>query len=498
MERNRPDGETSQRERPHRRKLNWLVLAIFICALLIAGFVTYGIHRPYDLFNPYSRGSGLGAGPNGIAVDCICAPRRIYETVFTRTAVIVQNPDIPVTSGFIGWLKAVNAGKGDRVNAGDPICTLQLMDDSSAGGARAYEYARQAFSETNSQLTSARNLLSQRESGLYSSESGFAQARLALLAANNAQKLAAERRASAEQSAEEQRAELARMQDLFEQGAASRQELEQAEQAYSSTASQLAQSESALSAAQSETCAAAHQVESAEESVSRAMLEVRQMRASVDSARKRANAQRDYLLNVMNQLRLLSRGERLMVLRAPVGGEISSIMPMPGVMMTPEMEVARVKPKGVSAVAFDAEDDEVSKIRVGMPVAVRVPQSDVELFGRVRAVPPTAFGGSKRHRVFIEVRDPRELLPLGRFTDARVILQKKRVVAIPTSALTQTKYGTFAWIAVNGQAMRRRVAVAGRKKETAMISNGILPGERVIIYAWGTLSNGCPVAARNL
>jgi HlyD family secretion protein len=123
------------------------------------------------------------------------------------------------------------------------------------------------------------------------------------------------------------------------------------------------------------------------------------------------------------------------------------------------------------------------------------------LSGRVRRVEPSAFTKvsalgveEQRVNVIVDIVSPREQWRgLGdQFrVDARIIVAERAdAVLAPVAALFRDGEHWAVYVAREGLAYKRRVGIGGRNNSEAWISDGLAPGERVIVYPSDSLADG--------
>lgn len=123
------------------------------------------------------------------------------------------------------------------------------------------------------------------------------------------------------------------------------------------------------------------------------------------------------------------------------------------------------------------------------------------LAGRVRRVEPAAFTkvsalGVEEQRVNVIVdivTPPAQWRGLGDQyrVDARiVVLERPQAVIAPVAALFRDGDQWAVYVASDGHARKRRVAVGGRTSSDAWIASGLAAGERVIVYPGDSVADG--------
>jgi HlyD family secretion protein len=141
----------------------------------------------------------------------------------------------------------------------------------------------------------------------------------------------------------------------------------------------------------------------------------------------------------------------------------------------------------------------------GAPVAIERWGGPAPLQGRVRRVEPGAFTrvsalGVEEQRVWvvIDLVGPRETwaaLGDGFRVDARITVEAiEDAVLVPVSALFRRGGGWAVFVVQDGAARERRVEVARRAARSAMVAEGVAPGETVILFPPSALRDGARVS----
>ncbi|WP_457089863.1 efflux RND transporter periplasmic adaptor subunit [Microvirga sp. P5_D2] len=197
------------------------------------------------------------------------------------------------------------------------------------------------------------------------------------------------------------------------------------------------------------------------------------------------------------------------------GWEITT--PVSGRILRVTQESEAAVPAGAPLVEIGDPDDlevivdvlttDAVAIRPGAPVEITRWGGPRDLQGRVRLVEPSAFTkvsalGVEEQRVWvvIDITSPREAwmaLGDGYRVDARIIVNEiPKATLVLAGALFRRGDGWAAFVVADGVAQARMVMVAHRSGQMAAISDGLRPGERVVLYPPTALSDGASVRER--
>ncbi len=135
-------------------------------------------------------------------------------------------------------------------------------------------------------------------------------------------------------------------------------------------------------------------------------------------------------------------------------------------------------------VEVSVDEADIGNVRVGQPVTIGIDALPRERFrGRVSRIDPQAVVENNvtvvKVRVEIEKPDPR-LKPGLNASCEFLVARKDNVLAVPNSAVNETREGTYVEVLVNGKPQRREVKIGIQGNTTTEIVDGLSEGETVI------------------
>jgi membrane fusion protein (multidrug efflux system) len=137
---------------------------------------------------------------------------------------------------------------------------------------------------------------------------------------------------------------------------------------------------------------------------------------------------------------------------------------------------------------------ELNSLRVGQPAFLELESwPDRRFDARVLRVSPVVDSATGTVKVTLEVDSKGNLRP-GMF--ARVFLEtavRDDALVVPKVALSLESIGDTVYVAQDGVASRREVALGYREGDFVQISDGVTAGELVIVVGHDGLSHGTPV-----
>ena len=486
--------------------------------------------------------------------------------VESRTA----NVSVPV----VGRIVSVLVEEGDAVRSGQVLATISSGVEeaglaSRIGGVRAAE-AQVASSQTliqetrllqrererraEAELVSARERLreattSATRSGLIGPaglESARAEAEAASATVRDLERGSLPEeiaRAQADLRAAEgaltfARSEATRIAVLEKEGAASRRDLESAqellgraesvrdaraadlslvkrgsrEEQVKSAHARLRASEAKVRTAQAELAGAEiearrrDQSRAAVESARAALAEVRASRLHIDSLRHDAGAARARTEQSAAAARMARATLADRRVTAPFGGIVGRRLADPGALASPGQPILTIVELGRIWIAAEVDEQDVAPVRLGQTVVISAPAyAGRELEGSVErvggeAVPQTEVRtGARIVRVRVRIaRKDRELLRPGMevHVSGSTKLAQKAVMAPPNAIVTDA-HGSFAWVVDAGRARRRTVRSGLLTGAGIQVVSGLRPGDQVVVSGKDDLTEGMSVAGKD-
>ncbi|WP_035987517.1 efflux RND transporter periplasmic adaptor subunit [Leptolyngbya sp. KIOST-1] len=267
-----------------------------------------------------------------------------------------------------------------------------------------------------------------------------------------------------------------RMASLYSQGAIPRQQLEAMELA-------VTQRQQALATARQQVAVAVADVQSAQANL--AVLTAEQQDP-------------DYLVDVYQaelaaldaELASLTDDARRATITAPAAGRVLQVLEPSARFVaagTPLLSLG--DPDGLELV-IDILSTDAVRVSPGDAVQIDRWGGEENLQAIVRQVEPAAFTevsalgvDEQRVNVIADFTDPAVPLGDGFRVDAQIVVwQSDNVLTVPISALFRCDIAWCAFVAEDGRAQRREVAIGPRSDFAAVVEAGLAEGEQVILY----------------
>lgn len=260
----------------------------------------------------------------------------------------------------------------------------------------------------------------------------------------------------------------------------------------------VAQAEAALAVAQARRASADDELARAEGLRGSAAFSTARVEDLNHAAAEAASAVAEAEAALANAEAELARAEYFLgrtVIIAPFGGVVTERMAEPGQYIAVGEAAARVVSLDELEVEVDAPVDRIEAVQLG--AEVRVMFGDVAAPGVVRAVVPQEAASTRTRPVRITVDfsdvNPVYLAPGATVTVMAPTAPPRTAVLAPKDALVQGPRGWIVYVAVDGQAQPRLVALGASVGDDIELMSGVAPGDLVVIRGNEGLRPGAPI-----
>lgn len=419
--------------------------------------------------------------------------------VYTGTITPLQKVDIaPKVSGKIESLM-VDVGtpvkKGQvlfKLEDKDLRHTVEKADAAVAAAEASIETARTA---QQSGVVQANSGVVQSKSGMVQAQGAITQAQSALEQAQNSVVDADNVLKKAKQGLTDATSQFNRMKMLYESGAASKAQLEQAETAYVSAqtgynsaevarkgaAERLSAAKKSLATAQTayENTKAGYSNAQRQVGVASSTAGVRASEQAAQQARVTANIARDAL----NDATVVSPIDGIVAVK---NGEI-------GQMTSPQSPVLVVTNLSTVNVLFYVSGQDVGDLQPGTKMMVKVNSLKLTAEGTVKSVSPMDEKG-KGYPVQVSIPNPGLKLKAGLVAELTpVVAGAKQGLVVPASAVLKEQNKAYVFVANGDRAKRKEVQIGEEKSGTTLVTGGLGAGETVIVNNVAVLSDNAKI-----
>jgi RND family efflux transporter MFP subunit len=214
---------------------------------------------------------------------------------------------------------------------------------------------------------------------------------------------------------------------------------------------------------------------------------------ALESSRASLEAARAQLKSAQAQLATSALGIREAALVAPISGVIGRRNVVPGEKVSAEQELMTVVDLKELELGGVVGTHQVSMLRPGQKLAVRVEGAAEPVEGRIDRIAPMAEAGTRGIRVVVLLPNADERFRAGQYASALVSLDDPAPrLTVPATSVGQASGQDFVWTVENG-ALVRRLVITGRRDASngrVEVTKGLAADAQVIAARFDTLKEG--------
>ena len=216
---------------------------------------------------------------------------------------------------------------------------------------------------------------------------------------------------------------------------------------------------------------------------------------ALESSRATLDATRAQLKSAQAQLGTAALGIREAALVSPIAGVIGRRNVVPGEKVSAEQELMTVVDLRELELAGVVGTHQVSMLRAGQKLAVRVEGAAEPVEGRIDRIAPMAEAGTRGIRVVVLLPNPQEVFRAGQYASALVSLDdSSQRLTIPAASVGQASGQDFVWTVEKGVLVRRLVIMGRRDLANGRVevTKGLTADAQVVAARFDTLKEGAP------
>ena len=186
------------------------------------------------------------------------------------------------------------------------------------------------------------------------------------------------------------------------------------------------------------------------------------------------------------------------VIRTPISGLVAARYVQPGEKVSPDNKLLDIVNLQKMELEAAVPTSDIAQIVIGQPVSLHIEGLPETFEGKVVRINPSTQSGSRSVLVYVQVANPKNVLRVGMFAEAQLVLRAKQgVLGLPQSAVRKDSQGAFVYTIANGQLSKTAVTVGidGRSGEDYLteIVSGLDFGAQVVRTDMGNLQTGTRV-----
>ena len=216
---------------------------------------------------------------------------------------------------------------------------------------------------------------------------------------------------------------------------------------------------------------------------------------ALESSRATLETARAQLKSTQAALATSKLGIREAALTAPISGVIGRRNVLPGEKVSAEQELMTVVDLSVLELAGVVGTHQVSALKPGQTLAVRIEGAAAPVKGRIDRIAPSAEPGTRGIRVVVMLANPDESFRAGQYASAVVMLEDAaQRLTVPIASVGQASGQDYVWTVEKGLLVRR-IVITGRRDSVAgrvEVTQGLTPELQVLGARFDSLKEGAP------
>ena len=216
---------------------------------------------------------------------------------------------------------------------------------------------------------------------------------------------------------------------------------------------------------------------------------------ALESSRATLETARAQLKSTQAALATSKLGIREAALTAPINGVIGRRNVLPGEKVSAEQELMTVVDLSVLELAGVVGTHQVSALKPGQTLSVRVEGAAAPVKGRIDRIAPSAEPGTRGIRVVVVLANPDEAFRAGQYASAVVMLEDAaQRLTVPIASVGQASGQDYVWTVEKG-VLVRRIVITGRRDSVGgrvEVTQGLTPELQVLGARFDSLKEGAP------
>lgn len=408
-------------------------------------------------------------------------------------------PILPRATGL--QIVEVRVREGDIVAPGEVLAVLDdsVLQAQLSGALSQIDSAQTSVTAAQADISQAQSRRRQAEADLERARTGVSQAESRVAQAEATLTRNQARVAQARANLEQSQREYQRYQQLANDGAISRQEVELRQRDLRTATEDVNQAIEDVRVAEAE-------VDSARADVLNAQANVESAQATLDSTLAGIEAAQAGVANaesgVQNQdavvQELQTRLDQTLVV-APQGGIVAERQAQVGDVSSASGSLFTLIAEGQLELQLQVPETQLPLVRPGAPVRVTSDADDrIDVRGRVREILPTINPETRQATVVVDLPSD-EILRPGMFLEGEIVTNSVDSLTIPSAAVIPQADGSAQVFRLNpddtvtatrvelGNVVEGRATVTESQVE---VLSGLEPGDRIVVSGAGFLSDG--------
>jgi RND family efflux transporter MFP subunit len=214
---------------------------------------------------------------------------------------------------------------------------------------------------------------------------------------------------------------------------------------------------------------------------------------ALQSSQARLDSARAQLKSAQAQLSVSRIGVKEATLAAPISGIVGKRYVVPGEKVSAEQQIVTVVDLATLELAGSVGTHEISLLRPGLAVDVRVEGQGRLVSGRIDRIAPSAEAGTRAIGVVVVLENKGEKFRAGQYAEAHVVIADDAArLSVPSGAVGQASGQDYVWTIEKGTLVRR-IVITGRQDPAAgrvEVRKGIGSDAQVLAERFDNLKEG--------
>lgn len=184
------------------------------------------------------------------------------------------------------------------------------------------------------------------------------------------------------------------------------------------------------------------------------------------------------------------------VITSPISGQVSQLTIDNGSIVSPQAPAMTIIDNNSLKVGIEVLERDIDKIKVGMPATVEVPSIDASSPATVSEISPAADSKTGMFQVYVQLNGDNSQILAG--MNANVTLDsgdkdQSMALYVPNKSVHSDKTGSYVFTLNGSQLKKQPVTVGEQKNEYTQIKDGLGKDDHVVVQGSGQLSDGMEV-----
>jgi membrane fusion protein (multidrug efflux system) len=214
---------------------------------------------------------------------------------------------------------------------------------------------------------------------------------------------------------------------------------------------------------------------------------------ALQSSQAKLDAARAQLKSAEAQLAVSRIGVKEATLAAPISGIVGKRFVVPGEKVSAEQQIVNVVDLSTLELAGTVGTHEISMLKPGLEVQVRVEGQSTPVAGRIDRIAPSAEAGTRAIGVVVVLENKGEKFRAGQYGEARVVIADEAArLTVPAGAIGQASGQDYVWTIEKGTLVRR-IVITGRKDAVSgriEVNKGIDADAQILASRFDNLKEG--------